>query len=947
MRLTSRAVRWCAVAMLTTDVGAQELRGAVTLADGITPAVGVIIEAADSTSGAVIARALSSAQGIFILRLPAPGTIVVRGLRIGQRPTFLGTFALAAGDVRTERFTLSGAAVVLERVEIASEDVCRLRTSDGHQVATLFDEARKALRSTQLTSVSGRMVAQWVVENRLTTLDGAPLTEPTVQTFRASTDRPFVSLSPDSLAKVGYLSTEGETWIYQAPDADVLLSERFVEEHCFSAVPGRGVEADLVGIGFRPAPGGARGLVRIAGTLWLDRRTAELQRLDYSYVGVPRELAGTPAGGSVEFRQLPSGGWLVDRWTIRMPRPTIDEEQRFSGDRRGLNRSLVRRTMRITSMEVASGAVREVRRGGEVLYAAASAAGPRVSRTPAAVAALCAAPPGAARGVVWGVLRDGAGAAVPNAVVRVSWEEGHRWIAEWQRTWETDGAEGTTGADGFWIACGVPLGRMLQATAQRGLTRGRAITVVVPPEARGIELDLTLGTGAAPIGTVVVRGLVVDSLRTAAPWSGAEVQVLGTALRATTDATGRFEIAGVPPGELTIAVYDRELDVLRVRPPAQTLRMGANALSAEVVLATPSVATQYRALCSRELAAGEGMLVGEVRDLAGVRRAGVRVRGEWARMIYASGTSERDPRHVEAVTGADGWYVLCGLPLDGQAEAGGGVSVLVSGEFTLRAEGDGGATGDITMQLRGSGLVRRDLIVGGVRRARIGGRVIDQIGQPVADATVVLIGEDARTARTDSTGAWVMDSVPVRTSEIVVRALRFLPERRAIDPLGGRMTVGEIRLERAPQILAGQVITAAMVRNRAAFEFRRASGVGTHLDEGWIARHPTITVTTVRAAISKTRLVLDSSEGEFAVRYKLAFETDIGGGSSSDPLGIMQTCFPRWYVDGVDFGKPTASEEERLLRQAKRIEAYRAMEMPAGYIDFDGCGVILIWTYDL
>jgi hypothetical protein len=52
-------------------------------------------------------------------------------------------------------------------------------------------------------------------------------------------------------------------------------------------------------------------------------------------------------------------------------------------------------------------------------------------------------------------------------------------------------------------------------------------------------------------------------------------------------------------------------------------------------------------------------------------------------------------------------------------------------------------------------------------------------------------------------------------------------------------------------------------------------------------------------------------------------------------------------VDGVDFGHPSGIEEATFLRHAKRIEAYRAMEMPPQYIDFNGCGVILIWTYDL
>jgi hypothetical protein len=58
----------------------------------------------------------------------------------------------------------------------------------------------------------------------------------------------------------------------------------------------------------------------------------------------------------------------------------------------------------------------------------------------------------------------------------------------------------------------------------------------------------------------------------------------------------------------------------------------------------------------------------------------------------------------------------------------------------------------------------------------------------------------------------------------------------------------------------------------------------------------------------------------------------------------MSLCFPRWFVDGTDFGVPQAEEEEMWLRQAKRVEVYKAGLAPAQYNDFDGCGVILIWT---
>jgi hypothetical protein len=65
------------------------------------------------------------------------------------------------------------------------------------------------------------------------------------------------------------------------------------------------------------------------------------------------------------------------------------------------------------------------------------------------------------------------------------------------------------------------------------------------------------------------------------------------------------------------------------------------------------------------------------------------------------------------------------------------------------------------------------------------------------------------------------------------------------------------------------------------------------------------------------------------------------------------SCFPRVYVDGRYFGfqggrggRPSIDGAlmAQLLREAKRIEIYSAQYAPAAYPDFDGCGVVLIWT---
>ncbi|HEU4457173.1 MAG TPA: hypothetical protein VFR81_29155 [Longimicrobium sp.] len=128
---------------------------------------------------------------------------------------------------------------------------------------------------------------------------------------------PFVSRSPDSLSTLGYVRAEGDSLVFEAPDADVLLSDRFLADHCFR-VEEDAAEPGLVGLAFEPVDGRRR-FTEVAGVLWIDRRTAELRRLDYRYVHVPPHMADAGAGGRLEFRRLPAGSWMVERWWIRMP----------------------------------------------------------------------------------------------------------------------------------------------------------------------------------------------------------------------------------------------------------------------------------------------------------------------------------------------------------------------------------------------------------------------------------------------------------------------------------------------------------------------------------------------------------------------------------------------------------------------------------------------------
>lgn len=133
----------------------------------------------------------------------------------------------------------------------------------------------------------------------------------------SQSNRPFVSAEAEFLSEGGFVQGEitGQREYY-APDAEVLLSNVFLSEHCFS-LSGSDDDRDLLGLSFEPTR--TREVTDIRGTFWVDTTTAELQSLDFRYA-FRDELPANESGGYVSFEYLPSGAWVVRDWFIRMPR---------------------------------------------------------------------------------------------------------------------------------------------------------------------------------------------------------------------------------------------------------------------------------------------------------------------------------------------------------------------------------------------------------------------------------------------------------------------------------------------------------------------------------------------------------------------------------------------------------------------------------------------------
>ncbi len=197
---------------------------------------------------------------------------------------------------------------------------CQRRPGSSLATARLWEEARKALEVARWAEQQQTLRFLVVEHERI--LDAASLgvldsSERGRRTYAA--ESPYQSIAAERLDRLGYVQREqDEEWSFYAPDAEVLLSESFLDNHCFRLVPPEEAEPGLVGLSIEPVP--ERTLPDIEGVLWIDEGTAEVRRLDFTYVNLPFAQSRWPqVGGRVEFERLATGIWVVRRWYLRMP----------------------------------------------------------------------------------------------------------------------------------------------------------------------------------------------------------------------------------------------------------------------------------------------------------------------------------------------------------------------------------------------------------------------------------------------------------------------------------------------------------------------------------------------------------------------------------------------------------------------------------------------------
>lgn len=358
--MTKRLLPLVLVALaLAAPARAQTVSGRFVDADGAPiPSARVALQA---ESGAVVHSALTGADGQFTVRAPAAGRYVLRAERIGYASTVSEPLTLAAGEQVSHRLVAAGQRVMLDAIVVAAEARCAIRPGSSEETSAVWGEVRKALDMVSATTGDAR--ARFTVELFERQLEG-PAGTVTVDDRRrveGMAHKPFVTVDPERLSTVGFVEREGEGYLYAAPDADVLLSDRFLEEHCFRLRTAGAPAAGLIGLAFEPVRG--RRVPDVQGVLWVDRATAELRLMEFEYTRPPvRGRAGVP-GGRMEFQRLPDGRWITSSWVIRMP---VESAQASTN-------ALVPATRQIVAVREVGGAVQDP--GTAALAAAPGPAG--------------------------------------------------------------------------------------------------------------------------------------------------------------------------------------------------------------------------------------------------------------------------------------------------------------------------------------------------------------------------------------------------------------------------------------------------------------------------------------------------------------------------------------------------------------------------------------------
>ncbi len=310
------AVAGVTLACVPQSAATQTVSGVVLDAtSGVHVGTGfLVLLSADSTE---VTRTLWTSDGRFSIRAPRGGSYRLRTERIGYRAFVSEVLEIPATGGIEHNLTITALPVALNAVSVRGRDRCQVNPERAAETALAWEEIRKALAAAAWDGNEQLYRFRRYNYVREVNRNGRDIMREEGQVVDGLARQPYVSLPATQLAELGYvLSNKGEL-VYYIPDVEVLLDDSFLNTHCFHVIRDRRTHPGLVGLAFEPMPGAE--IVEVRGVLWIDETNSELRTMNVSFTEIPGRVEDERIGGTLDFTQLPSGAWIVQRWEIRSP----------------------------------------------------------------------------------------------------------------------------------------------------------------------------------------------------------------------------------------------------------------------------------------------------------------------------------------------------------------------------------------------------------------------------------------------------------------------------------------------------------------------------------------------------------------------------------------------------------------------------------------------------
>lgn len=295
---------------------AQIVRGAITDRETGAPVVGAIVSGGRDSLMSGASRVMSDVSGQYSWRPPAAGDWVLEVRAIGYRPTQTRLSVQSEETVRRD-IVMERAPISLTGVRVERESSCRARAELSGDASVVWNDVWSALAGA-VTSRGVRRETASVMRYVRTRepITGLVLNE--TRTVRTGGNwQSFTALAASELAKTGFRIENADGSVtFNAPDAETLIAPEFIARHCYGLDSRDGAER-LIGIAFWPHK---RFVAEdVEGVLWVDARTRELRRVEFTYPVLKTLDPLADFGGFASYVRQADGSWTIDAWQIRVP----------------------------------------------------------------------------------------------------------------------------------------------------------------------------------------------------------------------------------------------------------------------------------------------------------------------------------------------------------------------------------------------------------------------------------------------------------------------------------------------------------------------------------------------------------------------------------------------------------------------------------------------------